>query len=51
MLDFVAEHGIECVCEHFEFEDFPKALDRLENGKPIFRCVVDTWKASEKYKK
>ena len=42
MFDFVSKHGIECLCEHFDFLDFDKALDKLENGKPMFRCVVDT---------
>eukprot|EP00331_Platyophrya_macrostoma_P026533 CAMPEP_0176436836 /NCGR_PEP_ID=MMETSP0127-20121128/18228_1 /TAXON_ID=938130 /ORGANISM="Platyophrya macrostoma, Strain WH" /LENGTH=374 /DNA_ID=CAMNT_0017820277 /DNA_START=38 /DNA_END=1162 /DNA_ORIENTATION=+ len=41
MLDFSAKHNILPLCEHFGFEDFPKALDKLENGKPMFRCVVN----------
>jgi len=45
MLDFSAKHNIVPLCEQFDFEDFPKAFDRLENGKPIFRCVVDATKA------
>ena len=49
MLEFSAENGIECLCEEFQWEDFPKALDKLENGKPIFRCVVDVGKESSKY--
>ena len=41
MLDFCAKNNIYPVIEEFSFEDFPKALDKLENGKPIFRCVVN----------
>jgi uncharacterized zinc-type alcohol dehydrogenase-like protein len=41
MLDFAAEHNIECICEFYDWEEFPKALNRLENERPIFRCVVD----------
>lgn len=41
MLEFSAKHKIKVLCEHFKYEDFPKALDKLENGKPHFRCVVD----------
>jgi len=41
MLEFSAKHNIVSVCEEFDFEKFPEALDKLENGKPIFRCVVD----------
>lgn len=47
MFEFVEKHGVECICEHYDFEDFDKALDKLENGRPFFRCVVDT----EKYTK
>ena len=49
MFEFVEKHGIKCLCEHFSFDDFDKALDRLENGKPMFRCVVDTDEFSKKY--
>jgi len=41
MLQFSADHKIECLCEHFGWHEFPQALDRLENGSPKFRCVVD----------
>jgi len=41
MLDFSAKHNIVPLCEEFDYEKFPEAFDRLENGKPIFRCVVD----------
>lgn len=30
--------------EQFDFEEFPKAYDRLLNRKPHFRCVVDATK-------
>lgn len=49
MLDFVHDHGIECVCELYEFDDFDKALDKLENGKPHFRCVVNTENYSKNF--
>lgn len=41
MLDYCNKNDIYPICEEFAFENFDKALDRLENGKPIFRCVVD----------
>ena len=47
MLEFSAKHNIVPLCEGFDFEHFPQALDRLEHGRPIFRCVVDArnaWK-------
>jgi len=40
MLEFAAKHKIQPKCEFYEFEDFPKAFDKLVNGKPCFRCVV-----------
>jgi D-arabinose 1-dehydrogenase-like Zn-dependent alcohol dehydrogenase len=40
MLEFSAKHGISPKCEVFEFDSFPKAFDKLVNGKPFFRCVV-----------
>lgn len=45
MLEFSAKHNIAPLCEQFSFDDFPKAYDRLVNGRPIFRCVVDCTKA------
>jgi D-arabinose 1-dehydrogenase-like Zn-dependent alcohol dehydrogenase len=45
MLEFSGKHNIVPLCEQFDFEDFPQAYDRLVNGKPIFRCVVDATKA------
>lgn len=50
MLDFVSKHEIKCIAEHFSFEDFPKALEKLEHGSPIFRCIVDTESFSDKFK-
>ena len=47
MLQLCADKDIYPVIEMFKFEDFPKALDKLENGKPIFRCVVDVAKYSQ----
>jgi len=44
MLEFSAKHNIVPLCEEFDFEDFPQAFDRLENGRPIFRCVVNVTK-------
>jgi len=49
MLAFSAKHNIVPICEEFDFEKFPSAFDRLENGKPIFRCVVNVSKANPKH--
>jgi len=49
MLDFCAKNDVYPMVEEFAFEDFPKALERLEHGKPIFRCVVNCGEYSKKY--
>jgi len=41
MLEFAAKHGISPKCEIFDFENFPKAFEKLANEKPVFRCVVN----------
>ena len=48
MLEFSARHNILPLVEFFGFEDFPKALDTLENGRPTFRCVVNVEEWSKK---
>lgn len=48
MLKFSKEHNIECLCEYYDFEEFPKALDKLENGKPQFRGVVRVEETAKK---
>ena len=40
-LDFASKHGVECICEFYKWEEFPKALEKLEHGRPHFRCVVN----------
>jgi len=40
MLDFSSKHDITPMVEQFSFDDFPKAWDKLINGRPNFRCVV-----------
>lgn len=49
MLDFCVKNNVYPLVETFDFEDFPKALDRLENGKPVFRCVVKTHEYAKKH--
>lgn len=50
MLSFCQKNKVYPMVETFSFEDFPKALDRLENGKPVFRCVVNVGEYSKKNK-
>lgn len=48
-LEFTKKHGIRVETENFTFEDFPKALNRLENERPIFRCVVNVEEFNKKH--
>jgi len=41
MLEFAAKHKIFPMSENFSFDDFPKAFERMEKGKPLFRVQVN----------
>lgn len=47
MLQFAADNNVYPIVEEFAFDDFPKALDKLENGRPQFRCVVNVQEFSK----
>jgi D-arabinose 1-dehydrogenase-like Zn-dependent alcohol dehydrogenase len=49
MLELCARENIYPLVEEFSFEDFDKALDKLENGKPKFRCVVNCGEYAKKH--
>ena len=51
MFEFAKEHGIECECEVYEWEKFPEALKKLEEGDPEMRCIVTVEPVSRKYEK
>ena len=40
-LEFTNKNGTIVQTEDFSFVDFPKALNRIENERPHFRCVVN----------
>ena len=50
MLEFAAKNDIKPVCEYYDFEDFPKAFDKLEHGKPKYRCVLRVGEFAKKNK-
>ena len=41
MLEFCARHGIEPQTEHFKLSEVNHALDRLREGKPRYRIVLE----------
>ncbi len=41
MLEFCGRHGIAPVCERFKMSDLNSAMDRLRNGSPRYRVVVE----------
>lgn len=49
MLDYAVKYNIKVRTEDYSFEDFPKALDKLENGRPLFRCVVNVEEYAQKH--
>ena len=53
MLPICVEKNVYPIVEEYNFEDFPKAFDKLENGKPHFRCVVNVkdWAEKNGFKK
>ena len=48
MVKLCHEKNVYTQVEEFAFEDFPKSLDKLEHGKPHFRCVVNVKDFAEK---
>jgi len=49
MLDASTKYGVYPMVEEYSFEDFPKALDKLEHGRPFFRCVVNVKDFTDKH--
>jgi D-arabinose 1-dehydrogenase-like Zn-dependent alcohol dehydrogenase len=49
MIKLCAEKNINPIVEEYDFDDLPKAFDKLENGKPHFRCVVNAKNYAEKH--
>lgn len=50
MLNFVKSNKIEAECEFFEFDDFPKAIERVEKGHPRFAVVLRVDQVSRRFK-
>ena len=48
MLKFCAEKDVYPIVEEFPFEEMPTAFEKLENGRPLFRCVVNMKDYDEK---
>eukprot|EP00826_Nyctotherus_ovalis_P059918 TRINITY_DN8374_c0_g1_i3.p2 TRINITY_DN8374_c0_g1~~TRINITY_DN8374_c0_g1_i3.p2 ORF type:complete len:187 (-),score=58.27 TRINITY_DN8374_c0_g1_i3:16-576(-) len=40
-LNFSSEFGVYPVTENYKWDEFPKAYQRLKDGLPRYRCVVD----------
>ena len=48
MLDFCNKNDVYPIVEEYQFEELPKAFEKLENGRPFFRCVVNMKDYAEK---
>lgn len=46
MFNFVLKNNINCFCEFYDFDNFDKALEKLEKGIPHFRTVVNVEQAA-----
>ena len=49
MVKICVDKKVYPMVEEFAFDDFPKAFDKLENGKPQFRCVVNCGEYAKKH--
>ena len=49
MLKFAKNNKIASECEFFEFDDFPRAIERVENGHPRFRVVLRVDQVSRRF--
>jgi len=49
MIKICVDKDIYPIVEEYAFEDLPKAFDKLENGKPHFRCVVNAKDYAKKH--
>jgi D-arabinose 1-dehydrogenase-like Zn-dependent alcohol dehydrogenase len=41
MIDFCSKNDVYPIVEEYSFEEMPKAFEKLEHGKPHFRCIVN----------
>ena len=48
MVEFCHKNDVYPIVEEFPFEEMPKAFEKLEKGKPHFRCVVNMKDFAEK---
>ena len=49
MINICVDKKIYPIVEEYAFDDLPKAFDKLENGKPHFRCVVNAKDYAERH--
>ena len=48
MVEFCNKNDIYPIVEEHPFEEMPKAFEKLEHGRPFFRCVVNVKDFAEK---
>ena len=48
MLEFCHKHDVYPIVEEYPFEKMPEAFEKLEQGSPFFRCVVNMKDYAEK---
>ena len=48
MIDFCNKNDVYPIVEEYQFEDLPKAFEKLEHERPHFRCIVNVRDYAEK---
>ena len=48
IVDFCNKNDVYPIVEEYTFEELPKAFEKLENGRPHFRCTVNMKDSAEK---
>jgi uncharacterized zinc-type alcohol dehydrogenase-like protein len=50
-INFCSKNTIRPLCEFFAFDDFPRALDRMENQHPLFKVMLRVDDFSKKFRR
>jgi len=49
MLDFAAKNDVYPITEEYQFDDFLKAVEKIEKGRPKFRIVINVQDFAKKH--
>ena len=49
MIEFCHKNDVYPIVEEYPFEEMPRAFEKLEHGRPFFRCIINIKDYAEKY--